>query len=171
MEKLVGDDNEPLSDAPPDTPQPRPRPRPRRAAANKSRETQSGGSNSESELEPFTPKSRPHPSAVHKSKVVASPTRSVAPNGVGTPVDIGKRPREDDDEDDQGQPEQDTPRPSRKRPRRDEDTDADPESEAEAQVSLSNGDHTDPAVPSEIQEARDPTPGADVQIRRKRIRH
>ncbi|KAF9078436.1 hypothetical protein BDP27DRAFT_1309581 [Rhodocollybia butyracea] len=169
VEKLVGDDNEPLSDAPPDPPQPRPRPRPRRAAANKSRETPSGGSNSESELEPFTPKSRPHPSAVYKSKAMASPTRAAEPNGVGTPVDIGKRPREDDEEDDRGQPEQDTPRPSRKRPRRDEDSDADAESadyeEAEAQASLPNGNQTDPA------EAREPTPGADVQIRRKRIRH
>ncbi|KIK67211.1 hypothetical protein GYMLUDRAFT_93035 [Collybiopsis luxurians FD-317 M1] len=176
-EKLAEHDQG-LSDENARTPPSRRSSRPRRAAAIR---TLSGASSSDTEgdveLSNATPKSRRPPRAVYKSKGSKSPDKSIATsrltNSSDPAVSTGKRLRADEDENEE-EPDH-TPLPSHKRPRHDDPEEISERREplAEAEESASRPDGNDPSGPAspEEREERETTPAADIQIRRKRIRH
>ncbi|TFK31727.1 hypothetical protein BDQ12DRAFT_93119 [Crucibulum laeve] len=100
------------------------------------------------EPEPVTPKARPRPRPAHKAKSLVKPRAEERPASPTGSMDAGA-----------SEPQPSTPKTSRKRPR-------DKEDEEQEEPVTTNGavDHDDGSdLPA--------TPAADIQVRRKRVRH
>ncbi|KAF5393411.1 hypothetical protein D9757_000756 [Collybiopsis confluens] len=163
VEKPVDDDQEIQVVENARSPPPRPRPRLHRAAATKNLPAPP---NSDTEADAATPEIWKHPATVYKSKSILSPGKTPSQPPDSNPpssVNTGKRPRTDENEDDQDL--EDARFPSHKRTRRDDKETSEPSEDF-----VPNTNEDGPSLRA-VSEAREMTPAADIQIRRKRVRH